>query len=88
MEQKQMLKQMVEFNKAAFDNAFNTMVMIQDQTERMVRSFLDQATWLPKEGRAVIEEWAKAYKTGREGLKNTMDDNFKKVEDFVSQVAK
>ena len=84
MDQKQLLKQMIDFNKAAFDNSFNAMVTLQEQTERMANTLLDQATWLPKEGRKAIDEWVKAYKKGREDFKKTVDDNYKKVEDFFT----
>jgi len=84
MDQKQIFKQMIDFQKAAFDNTFNAMVMIQEQTERMASSLLDQATWLPEEGRKVINEWVDAYKNGRETFKTTVDENFKKVEDFLA----
>jgi len=36
MDPKQLAKQMVDFNKTAFDNSFNTMSTIQDQTEKNV----------------------------------------------------
>ena len=84
MDQKQLLKQMIDFNKAAFDNSFSAMVTLQEQTERMANTLLDQATWLPEEGRNAIDEWVKAYKKGREDFKKTVDDNFKKVEAFFS----
>ncbi|MGA7875389.1 MAG: hypothetical protein WCA08_06975 [Desulfoferrobacter sp.] len=88
MDQKQMMKQMIDFNKAAFENAFNTMTLLQDQTERMTNMFLEQATWLPKEGRKVIDEWMKAYKTGRDNFKGSMDDAFKKVENYFGEPKK
>ena len=82
MDQKQLLKQMIDFNKAAFDNTFNAMIMLQEQTEMMANTMLDQATWLPEEGKRAIKEWVKAYKKGREDFKKTVDENFTKVEDF------
>jgi len=82
MDQKQLLKQMIDFNKAAFDNSFNAMVMLQEQTERMANTVLEQATWLPEEGKKAINEWVNAYKKGREDFKKIVDENFKKVEDF------
>lgn len=88
MDQKTMMKQMIDFNKTTFDNAFNTMATLQDQSERMTAMFLEQATWLPKEGKKVIEEWAKAYKSGRETFKKNMDDAFKKVEAYFTESPK
>jgi hypothetical protein len=37
MDQKQIFRQMVDFNKGAFNNAFNAMVMVQDQTETLAK---------------------------------------------------
>jgi len=84
MDQKQVFKQMIDFNKAAFDNTFNAMVMLQEQTEKMSNTLLEQATWLPAEGKQVINEWIKAYKKGREDFKKAIDENFKKVEVYFS----
>jgi hypothetical protein len=82
MDQKQIFKQMVDFNKGAFSNAFNAMVMVQDQTETLATSMLNQATWLPEEGKKAIREWVDAFKKGREAYKKTVDDAFAKVEEF------
>lgn len=80
MEQKQIFKQMVEFNKGAFTNAYNAMVMVQDQTETLANTMLNQATWLPEEGRKAVQEWVEAFKKGREAYKQSVDDAFKRVE--------
>jgi len=77
-----MFKQMIQFNKSAFDNSFAAMVTLQDQTEKMVNTFLEQATWLPEEGKKVVSEWVASYKKGREEFKKVVDENFKRVEDF------
>jgi polyhydroxyalkanoate synthesis regulator phasin len=77
-------KQMIDFHKATFDNTFNAMEMLQEQTEKMVNTLLDQSTWLPEEGKKAINEWVKAYKKGREDFRKAVDENFKKVEDFFS----
>jgi hypothetical protein len=84
MDQKQILKQMIDFNKATFDNTFNAMVMLQEQSERAANTLLEQATWLPEDGKKAINEWVKAYKKGREDFKKLVDENFKKVETFFS----
>ncbi len=84
MDQKQILKQMIDFNKATFDNTFNAMVMLQEQAERAANTLMEQATWLPEDGKKAINEWVKAYKKGREDFKKVVDENFQKVESFFS----
>lgn len=88
MEQTKIAMQMVEFQKAAFDNSFNAMGMVQDQAERILNMSLDQATWLPQEGKRVIDEWVKSYKKGREDFGKMMEENFKRVEAFFSGAEK
>jgi hypothetical protein len=87
-EYSQMFKQMITFNKTAFDNSFNALVTLQEQTEKMVNTFLDQATWLPEEGKKVTLDWIQAYKKGCEDFKKTVDENFKRVEDFIASSGK
>jgi polyhydroxyalkanoate synthesis regulator phasin len=84
MDQKAILKQMIDFNKTTFDNSFNAMVMLQDQAEKMVKTFLEQATWLPEEGKKVISEWINSYKKGCDDFKKLVDENFERVEDFFA----
>ena len=79
MDQKQVLKQMIDFNKAAFENGYNSIVMLQDQVESMTNTLLDQATWLPQEGRKVIEDWVAIYKSGREAFKKAVDGSYGNV---------
>ena len=83
MDQKQIFKQMVDFNKGAFNNSYNTMVMVQDQTESLANTMLSQATWLPEEGKKAVKEWVEAFKKGREVYKQTVDEAFNKVEEFL-----
>jgi hypothetical protein len=84
MEPKQVAKQIVDFNKTAFDNSFNTMFVIQDQAEKMLTATLEQTTFFPEEGKKLVSEWIKNYKKGLEELKATADENFKKVEAFFA----
>jgi len=80
MDQKQMLKKMLEFNQTTFNNAFNTMALLQDQFEHMSKTMLEQATWLPAEGRQAIENGTKAYKSACQTFKQQIDDSYKQVE--------
>ncbi len=82
MDQKQIFKQMVEFNKGAFNNAFNAMVMIQDQTETLAETMLNQATWMPAEGKKAMQDWVNSFKKGRDDYKKAIDEAFLKVEEY------
>jgi uncharacterized coiled-coil DUF342 family protein len=87
MDPKALFKQMVEFNKTLLDNSFSAMVTLQEQTERMVKVMLEQATWLPAEGTKAINEWVNSYKKGRDDFKTLVDKSFKNVEDFFASAS-
>jgi hypothetical protein len=88
METREMFKQMVSFNKAAFENYYNTMVAMQDQTEKVIQMCLDQSPLLPKEGKKAIEEWKEAFKKGRENFKGIVEESFKKAESYCPEPPK
>ena len=85
MEQGKVTKQMIEFHKTTFDNTFNAMTVLQEQTEKMVNMSLEQQSpWMPAEGKKAITDWIKAYKQGREEFKANVDDNYRKVEEYFA----
>jgi len=88
MEQKQIARQMMEFNKTAFDNSFSAMSALQDQTEKLVLNFLDQAPWFPGEGKKAINDWVASYKKGRDDFKAAADESYQKVADYFSGIEK
>lgn len=72
-------KQIIDFNKAAFDNTFDTIKILQDNTEKTVKEFVDKATFFPDEGKKVIIHWVETYKKSRTDFKSAVDNNFKNV---------
>lgn len=82
---KEMANQVIKFYKTTFDNSFSTMVMLQDQAEKLVRTFVDQAPGMSDEGKKVLDQWVSVYKKGRDDFKKAMDEGYAKVEDFFSR---
>ena len=64
MDQKTIAKQMLQFNKTAFDNSFNALNMVYEQNNKMITTFLDQAVWMPAEGKKAIRDWLASYEKG------------------------
>ena len=85
MDNKQITKQMIQFNKTAFDNSISTMTMVCEQNEKIVDTFLAQATWMPEEGKKAIKDWMAAYRTGCNELKKLGDDSYAQVEDYLKK---
>ncbi len=80
-----MFRPMVEFNKTAYENSLKGITMLQEQNEKMTKTMIDQATWLPDEGKKALDSMAEFYKSAFDNFKTIMDDNFKKAEKYLSE---
>lgn len=87
MEPIKIAKQTIEFYKTNFDNSFNAMMMLQEQTQRIFNLQLAQTAGLPDEGKKVITEWLNTYKKGVEEFKAAVDESFKKLEAYFAEQA-
>lgn len=84
MKNKTIVKQIIDFHKATFDNTFSSLAILQEQTEKMLQTFMLQATWLPAEGKEAIKEWVNIYNKGRIDFKTAADKNYEKVEEYFA----
>ncbi len=85
---KDMAKQVIQFYKTTFDNSFNTMVMLQEQAEKLMKTFIVQAPGMNDEGKKVLDQWMGVYKKGREDFKKAMDEGYSKVDEFFDKFSK
>jgi hypothetical protein len=62
--------------------------MFQDQTEKMVSTFLDQVPGLPMESKKILHGWMENCKTARDEYKKTIDEAFKNLESYFGENSK
>lgn len=80
--QKKIFKQMIIFNKNAFDSVFSVISSLQAQTERMLKIYLEKAAGFPEEGKKAMNEWIEVFNKGGRDFQNAVHDGFKKVDYF------
>ncbi len=80
METAKIAKQMVGFQKSFFDNSYNAMCIVQDQTETMMNSFLTQLPWITPDGKKAMDSSLAFSKKARTDIKNTIDDGYKNID--------
>lgn len=85
METTQIAKQTLSFQKTVFDNSFNAMNMVQDQSEKMFNSYLDQAPWVTAEGKKSLQTSLDMAKQVRDDFKKSVEDGFVKFEEMLEQ---
>lgn len=82
-----MIEQILDFNKKAFDDSFNTMVAVQEHTEKIVLDCWRKSEYFPEQGKKVVGDWLQSYKDGLDEFKASVDSRFKLVEDYLQNAA-
>ena len=86
MNNKEMLKQMIDLNKKSFDNCFSMMVTLQLQAENIF-NFFRYFPITSDEGKKIMDQRTNAYKKWIDDLKKAMDEGYAKVEAFFDSDA-
>ena len=84
MNSKFMGKRMLQYNKTSFEKSFSTMVNMQNNAEKMFQFWLNQTKGFPEEGRNFMFEWIDFYKKLRNDYKASVDEGYRKMEEFLS----
>ncbi|MBN1365964.1 MAG: hypothetical protein JW976_14240 [Syntrophaceae bacterium] len=80
MEQKEIMKQMIDVQKKSFDNFFSTIVLYQSQTEKLFKTFVESMPGMGDEGRKAVEQWSDAFKKTIDDLKRAVNNGYTRIE--------
>lgn len=85
METTQIAKQTLNFQKTIFDNSFNAMIMVQDQSEKMLNGYLDKLPWVTEESKKSLQSSIDMAKQARNDFKKAVEDGFVKFEELLEE---
>jgi len=63
----------LDLGKATFDNAYDSIVTLQQKVEEGTLALAHDSPWLPHELRAVLKEWIGLARRTRKDLRGTVD---------------
>ena len=84
MENKEIAKQLINFHKAAFETSFNSILTLQEQTTKAIDNIFKQSPLLPAQTKSFINEWTSIYKKVTNDFKEAADQNYAKMEEFLT----
>jgi hypothetical protein len=84
MDTAKITKQIIDFQKAAFDNSLSGMNAMQDLTENMMDGDLGQMPWVTDENKKPINDSFKIIKTARDDYKKAIHQGFEKLEKMTT----
>lgn len=83
-----MTKQAIDFQKMTFSNWYNAVAMVQEQTTSVMDAMLEQNTWMPADGRKVVQSWLDACQSEQERFKTYLETSFTNLEKMVTKPKK
>ena len=85
MDPKSMIKQMLDFDKATFYSTFKGFIRMQEQAEQMAITLCDKVPCSTEAGKKAMTYYVAAHKNLHDYLIAMMDDNFRKVEEYLAK---
>lgn len=80
MQQRETLSKAIRYQKTASDNAFSIISILQNSGEQMLKTTLDQCTWIPEKGRKDYLTWSRNYLQMTEKMKSYIDKGYEEAE--------
>ena len=82
----QLAVSIIDFQKATFDNTVDVIGKVQEQTGKSLHNLLKDASWMPGEGKEVVDEWIGSVRKSRKDFKRTMDKSFDLLVKYFERV--
>lgn len=82
MDNKKIFAQVIDFQKNMFDNSFEMISNIQDQSEELFNRAIEKNPLIPNDTLKVCTYWMDLVKKNRKNYKSFTDTNFIKFKDL------
>lgn len=79
---------MIKLQQAAFDKALEVVTRVQKRSEKMVKDHVDEASWLPAEGKEIIKEWSRTLSDGRREFQKAVDKSYDLLRSYFERLQK
>lgn len=77
---------LIEFERATFGNATAILTSLNDHSEKALRHVLSKATWMPKEGQKILEEWQRTLRHSLKDFAKVTDKSFELMSKYVARL--
>ncbi|MGW8194948.1 MAG: hypothetical protein ACWGOX_11860 [Desulforhopalus sp.] len=85
MDTVQVAKQTLSFQKTIFTNAFEALVFTQDQTEKMMNTFIEKLPFSTEQGKKTLVTTFDMGKKARDDFKKVVDEGYLKLEEMLEK---
>ena len=84
METNPMMKEMMEIWKKSMEGSFQSMALMQEQSEKFTKMMVEHGNALQNEGKKFAEQWLETMKKSQQEYQNNLKSQVEKFETFFS----
>lgn len=77
------MKIMIDFNKMVFERTYSVMALMQEETEKVMATWLDRNQLIQDGEKKTIYEWVETSKRNRNEFKEKIDQGYRMIETFL-----
>ena len=85
METQKIAKQMIDFQRTMFNNTYNAVTVIQDNSESMMNGYLKQFPWLTDEARKPLNDSMTFFKESKNNYQKIVDEGFQNLTKMIDK---
>ena len=86
MENTHIAKLLLTFQRQTFENVYQSVELLQDYSEKSVRTLVTQNQWIPEQSRQIYDQWTAACKQGCQAVKEAVDGGFDRWQEFLEGI--
>jgi hypothetical protein len=83
MEPTKIAKEIMGLQRTLFDNTYDAVTAMQDNSENMINNFLNQFPWVNEDAKKPFNDSVTFIKKAREDSRKTIDQGFDKLAELV-----
>ena len=79
----EIIKKTLEYNRTAFENVFKTVTAVQEESRKAAGEALEKATFIPVEGKAAAQKLIEASREAGEKFRTAVLKGHEQIEKYL-----
>jgi Mg2+ and Co2+ transporter CorA len=84
MKNNDLIKKALDYNKKGFETIFEAAEKVQGKAEEYTGKAVDDATFVPEQGKALLKNWIETGRKARTGFRNAVLKGHERLESLLS----
>lgn len=86
MDNTHIAKLLLSFQRQTFENVCQSVELLQDYSEKSLKTLAEQNQWIPEQSRHLYSQWTAACRQGCQTVKEAVDGGFDHWQEFLEGV--